>query len=388
MRATIYPKRLAFALECAKRATASGTRRNMTPILECAEIDIDPDGGLVVRGTDLALDVAITIGTEHVEGPHGVAGIGSAAKLLKIAKAARSETVDVDVANDEITIYAGKSKYRVLPPIRGNEYPNRPELPGDTSDTELDGAALADALQFVLRAASPDDGRPHLNGVLFDAERDVLVATDGHRLHRAALSFDNDHAATIVPLGAAKYVEWLLGKIPGGVVTFSASRVDGKARCAFEFSGYVGKNGNAFFVRAHVVTRTCDGRFPPYDKVIPRQEDARVDMPLDPADVVAALKDVMLFGVGATRWDIKPDVIEVRADSPDEGEATSQIDVRTWYDVPKDGLQIGFNGRYVLDFCASLPKGSAEIRLRAYGPSDPTRFEYEGKLAIIMTMRL
>ena len=86
----------------------------------------------------------------------------------------RSEQRDVEIA-------AGGARFhlRTLP---AEDFPRLPELEGET--VKLPGAPLAETIELVARAASRDEVRPILTGVLLQAEGNTLtmVATDSYRL--------------------------------------------------------------------------------------------------------------------------------------------------------------------------------------------------------------
>ena len=82
---------------------------------------------------------------------------------------------------DDVTISNGRSNFTVRP-LSFDDYPKLAS-PVNTSVT-LPAAQFGDALRQVVRAASTDEARPILTGVMMTAEGDGLrmVATDSYRL--------------------------------------------------------------------------------------------------------------------------------------------------------------------------------------------------------------
>ena len=89
--------------------------------------------------------------------------------------------MSVDVGEDEARIESGRSKF-ALRVLAADDFPRLPEVAG--SGVRMDATALAEALRQVIPAASRDDARPILTGVLLVAEGSGLrlVATDSYRL--------------------------------------------------------------------------------------------------------------------------------------------------------------------------------------------------------------
>src|SRR5581483_2762269 len=85
------------------------------------------------------------------------------------------------VGEDEARIESGRSKFS-LRVLAAEDFPRLPEVAG--SGVRMDASALAEALRKVIPAASRDDARPILTGVLLVAEGSGLrlVATDSYRL--------------------------------------------------------------------------------------------------------------------------------------------------------------------------------------------------------------
>ncbi|MEA2391312.1 MAG: polymerase subunit beta, partial [Solirubrobacteraceae bacterium] len=126
--------------------------------------------------TDLTIEVSITVSGEEdgvVVLPGRLAG--------EIVRALPAGAVVVAIDEDEAHITSGRAEFaiRILP---AEEYPRLPEPAGDP--LTISGAELAAALKQVVPAASSDDARPILTGVLLAAEDGGLrlVATDSYRL--------------------------------------------------------------------------------------------------------------------------------------------------------------------------------------------------------------
>jgi len=166
---------LVEALGTAGRAAAG--RGTSLPVLSGVRVQLTGDQ-LRLTGTDLELTISVEV---------TVSGDGDGVVILPgrlasdIVRALPDGSVEVEVGDDEARITAGRSEFslRVLP---SDEFPRLTEATGEP--VTLASAELATALSQVVRAASSDDARPILTGVLLAAEAGGLrlVATDSYRL--------------------------------------------------------------------------------------------------------------------------------------------------------------------------------------------------------------
>jgi DNA polymerase-3 subunit beta len=138
------------------------------------------DGDARLRATDMELGLDVGLDAE-VEGTGAVVLPGRL--LVEVIRSLPDGSVSLTLreAERDVEITAGSSKFhlRTLP---ADDFPRFPETEGDP--VELPAAALRDTINRVARAASRDEARPVLTGVLVTAEGDELtmVATDSYRL--------------------------------------------------------------------------------------------------------------------------------------------------------------------------------------------------------------
>ena len=131
-----------------------------------------------MTGTDLELTIRLTV---EVGGERDGAAVVPARLVGDIVKALPAGAVQIELTDDELSISAGRSQFSVRP-LALDDYPTLAEPTAE--GVTLPAAAMADALRQVVRAASTDDARAVLTGVLLAAEDDGLrmVATDSYRL--------------------------------------------------------------------------------------------------------------------------------------------------------------------------------------------------------------
>lgn len=318
---------LVEALGTAGRAVA--TRGGSLPVLAGVRFDLHGDQ-LRLTGTDLEL--TITVETTVAGETDGVAVLQGriASDLVKSLEAGR---VVITAEADEAHISAGRfaSSMRLLP---AEEYPRLPEAAADA--VTLSSADLAEALHQVVRAASTDDSRPILTGVLMAAEDGGLrlVATDSYRLAVRDLpgtSVLREDQSVLVPSRALREVERLVGG-------------------ADELTLRLGERDATFEVRSgsgviRLTTRLIEGDFPNYRGLIPASQPNRLTVGREA--LLDAARRVRLMAREATpvRLAMNSEGLELVAITQDVGQAHEQLDAG--YDGSE--LTVAFNPEYLLD---------------------------------------
>ncbi len=143
-------------------------------------IHISADGEPKLRATDMELGLEVGLDGK-VEGDGAVVIPGRL--LVEVARSLPDGEVTIELRESErdVEITAGSSRFhlRTLP---ADDFPRFPESEGDP--VELPSQALQETIARVARAASRDEARPVLTGVLVTVEGEELtmVATDSYRL--------------------------------------------------------------------------------------------------------------------------------------------------------------------------------------------------------------
>jgi DNA polymerase III subunit beta len=166
---------LADAVGSAGRAATN--RTGTLPVLAGVRMEVAGDT-LTVTGTDLELTIRHTV---DVGGDRDGAAVVPARLVADIIKALPAGAVQIELGDDDMSISAGRSQFSVRP-LSLDDYPTQSEPSAEP--VTLSAAAMSDALRQVVRAASTDDARAVLTGVLLASDEDGLrmVATDSYRL--------------------------------------------------------------------------------------------------------------------------------------------------------------------------------------------------------------
>jgi DNA polymerase III subunit beta len=294
---------LVEAFGSAARAVASRTAQ---PVLSGVRLELTGDS-LHLTGTDLDLTIDVTTAAAGmVDGTCVIpARLGS-----DILRAVEPGAVTVTVDGDQAKIEAGRSVFTV----RTLPIEDFPKLGApSTGAVTLGAKELVDALKQVIPAASHDDARPILTGVLLAAEAGGLrlVATDSYRLAVRDLpgtSVLSEGQSVLVPGRALSELSRLAG---------SASEVTlrlGDREAAFEVSG------------VRLTTRLIEGSFPAYRNLIPASLPNTLSVGRQA--LLDALRRVRLLAKDATpiRLRMSSTGVELIAIAQDVGQATEDVE--------------------------------------------------------------
>jgi DNA polymerase-3 subunit beta len=349
----------------ATAARAAATRGGALPALSGVRLEVRGDV-LHLAGSDLDLTV-------QVEAP--VAGLAEGVCVIParlgtdIVRALEPGAVTFSMEGSEAVIAAGRSQFtvRVLP---AEEFLRLPDSTGDA--VTLDAAALAAALSQVVRAASKDDARPILAGVLMTAEPAGLrlVATDSYRLALRDLpgtTLLSEGQHVLVPARA-------LGEL--GRVLSGAQQVTlrlGADQASFEVRG------------VRVTTRLIEGDFPNYRQLVPSGYPNRLTVGKEP--LLDAVRRVKLLAREATpiRLALRPDGVELTAVTHDVGQAREDIDAK--YEGSE--MVVAFNPEFLIDGVEATPGDEVLLEtLDALKPATLRATEGTDFLYLLMPVRV
>ncbi|MBK5330916.1 MAG: DNA polymerase III subunit beta [Ilumatobacteraceae bacterium] len=311
---------LAEALSTAGRA-ATG-RTGALPVLSGLRLELVGDQ-LSITGTDLDLTIQLTLNV----GGDGDGGVVLPARLAAdIVRSMGAGKVEVAVEDDEVNITGGRSQFSVRP-LSFDDYPKL-ATPAASSVT-LPAAAVGEALRQVVRAASTDEARPILTGVLLTAENGGLrmVATDSYRLAVRDLA---DHEV----LGADQKV-----LVPGRALNELQRLVGGGE----ELTMRLGDRDAIFEVGGtRLSTRLIEGEFPNYRQLIPASHPNTLTVEREP--LLEAIRRVKILAKDATpvRLQMGGDTLRLTAITQDVGNASEELDAT----YAGTELTVAFNPEY------------------------------------------
>jgi DNA polymerase-3 subunit beta len=278
---------------------------------------------LSITGTDLDLTIQLTLAV----GGDGDGGVVLPARLAAdIVRSMGAGKVEVEVNGDEVNISGGRSQFSVRP-LSFDDYPKL--ATPTTSSVTLPSAAVGEALRQVVRAASTDEARPILTGVLLTAENGGLrmVATDSYRLAVRDLA---EHQV----LGADQKV-----LVPGRALNELQRLVGGGE----ELTMRLGDRDATFEVgETRLSTRLIEGEFPNYRQLIPASHPNTLTVEREP--LLEAIRRVKILAKDATpvRLQMGGDTLRLTAITQDVGNASEELDAT--YEGTE--LTVAFNPEY------------------------------------------
>lgn len=320
---------LAEALSTAGRAVAN---RSTLPVLSGVRMELAGDQ-LTLTGSDLELTVSVQITVAGLA--DGVAVVPS--RLLNdIVKALEPGAVEFETTDDSARIASGRSEFS-LKPLPADEFPRVSPVEGD--EVRFDADALVGALRQVLPAASTDDNRQILTGVLLAANPDAgveglrLVATDSYRLAVVDLpgvSVLSSGKSVLVPSRALSELSKALGD--GGQITLRLGERDASFATGGSDGGVI------------LTTRLIEGDYPNYQGLIPQNQPNLLTVNRE--SLIEALRRVKLLARDATpvRLQLSGNGLELRAVTQDVGEGTESLDAT----YTGEELTVAFNPDYLL----------------------------------------
>src|SRR5690348_1840920 len=322
---------------------------------------------LRLAATDMELSLRASV-PARVEGDGSIVLPGRT--LVDIARLLPGDDVTIEhsAAESVVHIASGSASY-TLHTYNAEDFPRLPELT-DTQTFEIDREALLETIGRVARAASRDEARPVLTGVLvqFAGEKLVMAATDSYRLAVKETTLD----------GAVPELEAI---VPSRALTELARIATGGE--AVEVG--VHENQVLFAVDgAWLTTRRIDGQFPNYRQLLPEQFEHEMTMPRTEVLEVVRRASVMIQRATPLQLRFADGELTVIARTHEVGESQESMP------APFSGetIEIGFNADFLRDGLESVD--GDDIRFKLISPLRPAVLQGDGDefTYLVMPIRL
>ncbi len=345
-------------------------RRHTLPIL--ANVLIRKNGGSVQLTTsDLEIQIRTTA---ELGGDTGsfTTTVG-ARKLIDILRTMpNDQTVSLESSQSKLVLKGGKSRF-TLQTLPAEDFPLVQESASFGPVFSVPQKTLKDLLNQVSFAMAVHDIRYYLNGILFVAEGKQLslVATDGHRLAYASAMLDVEvpRQEVILPRKTVLELQRLLSDAEGAIEMQFAGN-----QAKFSFDGM------------EFVTKLVEGKFPDYNRVIPKNHKNSVT--LGRAPLLASLQRTAILTsekFKGVRLNLDPGTLRVASNNAEQEEAVDELDI----DYGGDAIEIGFNVSYLIDALANMDQEMVKIELADSNSSalitipENSTFKY-----VVMPMRI
>jgi DNA polymerase-3 subunit beta len=346
LKLTIKRDELVSKLSIVSRAVST---RTATQALSGILVSADGDG-VSFCATDLEMGLRTKVGADA----DGAGAVLLPGRLLtELARSLGDQTVEIETreAERDVEIRNGGSHFhlRVLP---SEDFPSLPTEEGEPMT--IPAAALATTTELVARAASRDDMRPVLTGVLVSASGSemTMVATDSYRLAVKRTELEQPIGGELEANIPAKALREL-GRIisSDGVESVSVSLL----------------RNQAVFRAGDIVlnTRLIDGQFPNFRQLLPEsyEHDVRLPRP-DLLDVTRRVSQLAQRNA-PLRLSLSAGELKVAASTPDIGDAEESMPAA----FEGEPLEIGFNPDFLREGIESVE--GDEVMLRLISPLRP-----------------
>ena len=345
-------------------------RRHTLPIL--ANVLLRKNGPRI-EFTTSDLEIQVRTAAELGGDAGSFSSTVGARKLIDILRTLPpDQVVSLSSAQNKLTLSGGKSRF-TLQTLPADDFPLVNEAVDFGPAFSVPQKTLKGLINQVHFAMAVHDIRYYLNGILFVAEGKslTLVATDGHRLAlaQATLEVDMPKQDVILPRKTVLELQRLLKDDDSPIeMRFAANQAK------FVFAGL------------EFVTKLVEGKFPDYNRVIPKA--MKNALTLGRAPLLASLQRAAILTsekFKAVRVNVEPGTLRLSASNAEQEEAKEELEV----DYNGDVIEIGFNVTYLID---ALANGSAEmVRLELQDSSSSALFTFPdqpGFKYVVMPMRI
>jgi DNA polymerase-3 subunit beta len=328
-------------------------------------------GAIELRATDMEIGLRVPLEGEVVrEG----AVVLPARLLVDVVRALPADGVSIELrpTEQDVEIVSGSATFHIRT-LRLEDFPPLPEAT-DEGRLEIPAGAFVETVLKVGRAASRDETRPVLTGILVSASGEELrmAATDSYRLAAKDTRLETALASAFeanVPARALQELTRIVHQSGADSLTVALTA----NQVVFEAGGVV------------LSSRLIDGQFPNYRQLLPESYDHELHVPGDELAGVVRRISLMAQKNAPLRLSFTEGELTVSAQTPDVGEASEPLPIP----FAGEPFEIGFNPDFLKDGLDSVDSG--DVVLKLISPLRPGLIEAgdgSGFLYLIMPIRL
>jgi DNA polymerase-3 subunit beta len=322
---------------------------------------------LVLAATDMELSIRTSMPAQ-VDGDGAVVVPGR--RLTELARLLPAEEVEIEHRPEEsvVRVVSGSASYS-LHTYNAEDFPRLPDLDG-MATFGVEREALLETIGRVARAASRDESRPVLTGILarFEAGKLVMAATDSYRLSvkETELGSPTPELEAIIPARALQEI---------ARVAQSGDEVE------------IGVHENQVLFRAAGValtTRRIDGQFPNYRQLLPESFEHELTLPRSELLDVVRRASVMIERTSPLQFRFAEGELTVVARTHEVGESRESLPAG----FSGEPLEIGFNADFLREGLESVE--GDDVRMKLISPLRPAVLQGDGDdfTYLVMPIRL
>ena len=328
--------------------------RTTAPVLGCLSLTAE-DGILTVASTNA--EVGISIGVTQVEVSTPGKALVPADKLNQIVRSCEDATIALERKDSVLHVRSEDAHFKIFG-FDPAEFPGVRDFPETGETFTCQGGVLRRLIGRTLFATAVENSRFAISGVLVEkrAKRLRFVATDGRRLAVALGDVEGgaDEQTFIIPSKPLQILNKLIDDPDAPVVI-----AQDDSFAIFK----VGEGSDA----AVLSTNLVEGQFPPFEDVIPKDQDKRVCF--ESAELGSAVRRAALLTneeSKGVRMDFTESKLVLSSRAPEMGEAEISVEMKSYEGDP---IEIGFNPVYLTE--ALRVVDAPEITIEMKAPNKP-----------------
>jgi DNA polymerase-3 subunit beta len=355
--------------------------RTPRPQLTCVKLTATKGPGgaeLVFSATDA--DISLRLTDQRVDVVRPGEALVPADKLRQIVSAEENEpTLTIEVDKDACEIRGEDARFKIFgyPP---SDFPQIPTIqnaitgsadqPKAKSVFSQPAGAFRAMITRTMFATARENSRYAINGVLLkrDGKKVEMVATDGRRLAlcRSTVQGDGKDAGAVSCIIPTKALTMITKLFEDDEERITIAVTDNQIFIAF---GTGEKKDGAGEARAVLSSNLVEGAFPPYEEVIPKDQDKKITF--DREVLSSAVRRAALLTNEESRgvrmkFKGGDKQVELSSRVPEMGEAEVNVDIKEY---SGEDLEIGFNPQFLTDALKVIAEDQVIMELKA--PNKP-----------------
>lgn len=375
MKVSLIQENLAKALLYINKAVSS---RPNIPILANVLLETEK-GKLKLSATNLDIGISTWIGATVAE--EGKVTV-SARMLSDFVNSLKPGKIELLQHNQTLVVKSvdNVAEFYIIP---AEDFPRVPQVEGDPL-LEIDATLLAETFAKTAFAASTDESRPVLTGLLFKGskKRLTIVGVDGFRLSKKEITLETD-------LGSREFEEI----VPARAVSEVGSLIKDISKKTEKVQVFLLGNKNQMLFKVGDVelsTRLIEGKFPEYDNILPK--DHKVEFKVEKSALSDMLKVVSIFArnvVGnKTKFTINSADSKLKLSTSviDIGNNESEVKIK---ELEGEDFETAFNVKFLQDMINTI---TGDILIfQTNGPTAPGVFidpKDKAFVHVVMPMRV
>ncbi len=274
----------------------------------------------------------------------------------------------VSKKNNLVVIETELCQFKIMG-LSSEEFPKLPEFK-DRGVIKIEQSVLKEMLELTSFAASFDETRYILNGILFKIEQNniTLVATDGKRLALIERKIKDTAGSSLNMIVPIKTIHELNRNLKD---EGDLSLVLNNNQVLFDLGGAV------------IISRLIEGEFPDYRQVVPASSENK--MKVNRTQFLLGVKRAALLSTPdyqAVKLELFKDKLVVSKSTPDVGESREELKV----EYRGKELVVGFNPSYLIDVLKNL--NDEDVNFELTDSEKPGVIRVDGYVYIVLPMRL